>query len=242
VSTSPQVEAHFAVRTAGADWTPARALADPASPLLADHLATWRTTRLASDAVAASLMLLEHTRMLTWPVLACALRHGTWLDASLDDVRLDDGAPGSRLGFVRGPEAGPSDVVDRVLPAVLDTHLDPLVAALRKRTRAGRRTLWSNVAAGIAGGYLALSWTRPDRAHYVDAAAQRYPRTAGCAASSTSRWASKAASAGCVSRGAAAASRSAAGRHARTSAAPARWSTRPLDSSASRTRPRTTAS
>jgi ferric iron reductase protein FhuF len=57
-----------------------------------------------------------------------------------------------------------------VLPAVLDTHLDPLVAALRGRTRAGRRTLWSNVAAGIAGGYLALSWTCPDRTRYVDAA------------------------------------------------------------------------
>jgi ferric iron reductase protein FhuF len=174
------VEAHFAVHTAGTGWTPARALADSDSSFFADHLATWRTTRLASDAVAASLMLLEHTRMLAWPVLACALRHGTWLDPSIDNVALDDRAP--QLGFARGPETGLPDVADRVLPALLDTHLDPIVAALRTRTRAGRRTLWSNVAAGIAGGYLALSWTRPDRAHYVDAARAALsadPRTRG---------------------------------------------------------------
>ena len=170
MSTSPLVEARFAVETAGTGWAPARALADPASAVLTELLATWRTTRLASDAVAASLMLLEYTRVLAWPVLACALRHGTWLDPSPDNVRLDVGALRLRLGFVHGPEPGPPDVADQVLPAVLDRHLDPLVAALRARTRAGRRTLWSNVAAGIAGGYLALSWTQPDRAHYVDPA------------------------------------------------------------------------
>src|SRR4051812_40621786 len=80
--------------------------------------------------------------MLTWPALACALRHGTWLDPSLDNVALTDGAPRLRPGFVSASAAGLSDVADRVLPAVLDTHLAPLVAALRKRTRAGRRTLW----------------------------------------------------------------------------------------------------
>ena len=82
-------------------------------------------------------------------------------------MRLDGGAPQLRLGFARGPQPGPADVADRVLPALLDRHLDPLVAALRARTRAGRRTLWSDVAAGIAGGYLALSWTRTDPAHYA---------------------------------------------------------------------------
>ena len=170
MSTSPQAGARFAVKAAGAGWTPTHALADPTSAALTDLLATWRTTRLASDAVAASLMLLEYTRVLAWPVLACALRHGTWLDPALANVRLDGGAPRLRLGFARGPQPGPADVADRVLPALLDRHLDPLVAALCARTRAGRRTLWSDVAAGIAGGYLALSWTRTDPAHYVDAA------------------------------------------------------------------------
>jgi ferric iron reductase protein FhuF len=164
------VEARFAVEPAAPGWAQARDLTEPGQPVLEALLARWRTARSASAPVAASLLLLEYTRVLTWPALACALRQRTSLDPALDNVRLDTGSPRLRLGFVRGPRSGPPDVAEQVLLAVLDTHLDPLVAALRARTRAGRRTLWSNVAAGIAGGYLALSWTLPDRARHVDAA------------------------------------------------------------------------
>lgn len=168
--TSPLVEARFAVELAGPGWAPTWNLTDPRSAELDVLLGRWRAARSASAAVAGSLLLLEYTRVLAWPVLAGALREQTWLDPDPDNVRLDVQSERLRLGFVRGPQPAPSDVVGRVLSAVLDTHLEPLVAALHARTRAGRRTLWSNVAAGLAGGYLALSWTLLDPAGHVDVA------------------------------------------------------------------------
>jgi ferric iron reductase protein FhuF len=136
---------------------------------LAGAVAAERAARGApSDAVAGSLLVLEYSRLLGWPVLGGAVREGRWPDPAVIGVSLR--AEHDRVIGAGFPDAASRrGDVGQALAALLDEHLDALVAAVHARTRAPRRILWSNVGAALAGALLALSWTLPERAGLVAA-------------------------------------------------------------------------
>lgn len=158
------VATRFATVTVAAGapgWWPAADLV--AGGRLAGAVAAERAARGApSAAVAGSLLVLEYARLLGWPVLAAALREGDWPDPAVGAVRLrSEGDRVLRVGFVDGwaRRGDPATA----LAALLDGHLDALVAAVHTQTRAPLRSLWGDVAAALAGALLALSWTLPRR-------------------------------------------------------------------------------
>ncbi|MGD9529109.1 IucA/IucC family C-terminal-domain containing protein [Pseudonocardia sp.] len=158
------VAARFAAETVAAGtpgWWPA---AELSHGRLAAAVAAERAARGApSDAVAGSLLVLGYSRLLGWPVLGGAVQEGRWPDPALTGVSVR--AERDRVIGVGFPDAAPrGGDVGRALAALLDEHLDPLVAAVHALTRAPLRVLWSNVAAALAGALLALSWTLPERA------------------------------------------------------------------------------
>ncbi|MGE3287487.1 MAG: IucA/IucC family C-terminal-domain containing protein [Pseudonocardia sp.] len=160
------VAARFAAATVAVGtpgWWPAAELLCRDGRLAAAIAAERAARGAPSDAVAGSLLVLEYSRMLGWPVLGGAVREGRWPDPDPAGVLLC-GERGRvvRVGF---PDARPRDGdVGQALADVLDGHLDELVAAVHAGTRSPLRTLWSNVAAALAGALLALSWTLPQRA------------------------------------------------------------------------------
>lgn len=154
-------------------WRPSRDYLRPHSSDLGELLAQERHVRDApTDGIAGSLVVLEYARLVSWPVLSAAVREGRWLDPGADNVRVHlVGPPPRRVGFVRMPTRRPVGV-RTVIGALLDDHLAHLVEAVHLSTRVGRRVLWGNVAAAVGGAFLALSWSMPERDHFLDHAAR----------------------------------------------------------------------
>lgn len=176
-------EARFSatVGVAGrAGWQPA---ADFLALQLGETIKAERRLReTASDAVAGSLFTLEYSRRLSWPAVAAQLRDGAWLDPGIDNVQVrleEDGR--TRLGFVAGPRRVSASLLD-VVRRLVGSHLELVVDTVHEESGAGRRVLWSNIAAALAGALLAMSWGSSDRSRYVETAREALavePRLAG---------------------------------------------------------------
>ncbi|HKT05716.1 MAG TPA: (2Fe-2S)-binding protein, partial [Rugosimonospora sp.] len=112
--------------------------------------------------VAASLVVLGYAARLVGPTLAVLLREGLLLDARPHRVHY---AYAPQRGFTLGlpHPAGWQPPGTEQVPAwchtVLDSHLAPLVAAVRADTPVAAGLLWGNVASGITGALRAVTGT-----------------------------------------------------------------------------------
>ncbi|TQF73444.1 hypothetical protein FK531_08060 [Rhodococcus spelaei] len=155
----------------GPGWIPA---ADLFGSGLSDAVATKREARGAvSDAVAGSLLLAEYCARLSAPVLAVLYRDGAFLDPSLGNVQvLRRAGVIERLSFLRGPQPCPpgqeAGLASRVADAFFAGNIDACLGAVRNQSRAGLRSLWSNVGMTVGSAMLTLSWSSPDRDRYLD--------------------------------------------------------------------------
>ena len=119
-----------------------------------------------TPAVAGALLVEQYALRLAAPVAAAFTRAGAVLDARPPRVRVQvvDGAV-RRLAFDRPPRPGPAGPGD--VARSLREGIDPVVDAVHRRTRAGRRTLRGAMANAVANAYLHLSWHDADRARHV---------------------------------------------------------------------------
>lgn len=171
----------------GPEWITA---ADLFGSGLSERLAAVGEARgTTSPAVAATLLLDVYAQRVVAPVLAALYVERTVVDASLPLVRLAPAGGGfRRLAFAADPRPVGSraarDARSTVLDGLIDAHLEIAVDVLHRRTRAGTRALRGTVAHALAITFLHLSWPGPDRARFVDAAAEvlaERPELAGLA-------------------------------------------------------------
>lgn len=181
-SVQSQIARRFTptVRQAEPGWITAETLISDPARLSILLEAQRRTPRGYNDTAAGSLLVLEYSRLLTWPVLGTRLSDGALLDPGTSNVIVRHKAlePGG-LAFQAGPRclapyegsattASPSDrgPLDSAVDGLVE-HLMQLGDAVRRRVRIGQRTVRANIAAAVAGGLLALSWLYPPRDRYL---------------------------------------------------------------------------
>jgi hypothetical protein len=149
---------------AGPDWVPATDLCGDGGlePVLAGFRAAHGT---GSDAVAGSLLVEAYAQRVVAPALAASVLAGRAVDTR-------PGAVTVRLAEGRVPEVAFRSWTRTADPpdAAVVAGLWPVVAAVHRRTRAGRRVLEGALAHAVAVACVHLSWPRPDHArHLTDA-------------------------------------------------------------------------
>ncbi|MEV8516830.1 IucA/IucC family C-terminal-domain containing protein [Dactylosporangium sp. NPDC051484] len=165
-------------------WHPASALF---GPHLTQFVAEHRRARHTEHTVAAaSLLFCQYVNQVTGPVLARYWLDGRGIDAAaantwvhLTGGRLTDAA------FTTAPaqdRPGADDTLAWLMRRMVEDNLAHAVDAWHRITRVGRRTLWGNVASGIATAMRAISWTQPDPARFVaetESLLEHHPATRG---------------------------------------------------------------
>jgi ferric iron reductase protein FhuF len=137
------------------DWIACERLHDPDSPELA---AVLEAERVASGQVS------DHATALTvMAVYAGTVTSAAMLAWALEDVVIDMRAANMAVrlssdhGFagygLREPTVMPGATVELLVEQVLHQHLLPLVDAMHRRTRAGRRQLMGGAAHGCAAAF-----------------------------------------------------------------------------------------
>ncbi|MEU3192441.1 (2Fe-2S)-binding protein [Streptomyces sp. NPDC006992] len=143
--------------TAAGAWLPADRLLDADSAELARLLsAEWQGSgHRSAHAAALTLIAVYAGRVTAAAVLDWVLDGRVW-DVQPGNILVRPGGhgiAGVRLRTPRllaAPSAEPADTLSALHEAVLDSHLLPLAAALRRATRAGLRQLHGGVAHGCA--------------------------------------------------------------------------------------------
>jgi hypothetical protein len=150
-----------------AGWIPASALVD--GPGLTNLLATAEQRWQAQPHVAAALAWKCYSYWVTLPALIGYAGSRRVPLPALDDVlvRYQDHQPFLRMAlrqpFVAvlesdqlGPRPGvlvrndDAALLRELKRAVVDDHLEPLMAGIRSRAHIGKRTLWGSLASGVA--------------------------------------------------------------------------------------------
>nr|BFE56277.1 hypothetical protein GCM10020063_008030 [Dactylosporangium thailandense] len=181
----PQLGARFTAPRGvpeGPGWHHATVLTGPMlHELVADHARARDTGHLVA---AASLLFCQYVNQVTGPVLArCFLEDrivdaaaaGTWIHIA--GGRLDNAA---FAGDAAGDRPRDDTTTGWLVERMLDENFAPAIDAWHRVTRVGRRTLWGNVASGIATAMRSISWTQDDPARFVTdtvALLDRHPRT-----------------------------------------------------------------
>ncbi|MFC5993316.1 ATP-binding cassette domain-containing protein [Pseudonocardia hispaniensis] len=157
------IGAYFAVESGWvdadpADWWPLAQLYRDGDEALAELVETVRR-RLGTDEprVAVSVLQLGLAARLASPLLA-GLARGIVLDLDPADVAVQSRfgeAPGLRCGRPGGwagtdGQSGPEQA-DLLAARLVDAHLAPMVAALRRISPVAPRLLWGNAASALAG-------------------------------------------------------------------------------------------
>lgn len=129
----------------------------------------------ADDRVAASIAFQGLAARLLSPPLAAAAVHGVLPD--LDGVRFrtdGDGAwPALSCAEARGVTVADPAAAATAIAGVLDSHLAPLVTAVRAQVPISARLLWGNVASSVAAGKRLVGQQRPAAAPRAVAIAER---------------------------------------------------------------------
>lgn len=146
-------------------------------PHLAERIAHVRRVLGSDDRVAASITFQGLAALLVSAPFAAAVVHGVLPELTPRTLHWTPSTDGPWTLWSPDPAGravpGVDDAADALAGAVLDTHLAPLVTAVRAQVAVSPRVLWGNAASTVAAARRMVGQHWPDAAGRAAAVAQR---------------------------------------------------------------------